>query len=103
MHRLGRGERDSGITIRQTLYLLNSEQMEGKLSGSPRFKRWIAANRSDKDMVDEIYLATLSRFPSESERKQANDYLAGKKSTRPVGVQDIAWAVVNSKEFVFNH
>ncbi len=97
------GERDSGLTIRQTLYLLNSEQLESKLSGSPRFKRWIAANRSDADMVEEIYLATLSRFPSESERKKAVEYLAGKKNARAVGVQDVAWAVVNSKEFVFNH
>jgi hypothetical protein len=97
------GERDSDLTIRQTLYLLNSEQFEGKLANSPRFKRWIAANRSDGDMVDEIYLATVSRFPTEAERKKAVDYLAGKKSARAVGVQDVAWAVVNSKEFVFNH
>ena len=97
------GERDSGLTIRQTLYLLNSEQLEAKLSGSPRFKRWITANRSDAEMVDEIYLSTVSRLPSESERKKAVEYLAGKKNARAVGVQDVAWAVVNSKEFVFNH
>ena len=83
--------------------MLNSEQLESKLSSSPRFKRWMASSRSDRDMVDEIYLATVSRFPNETERSKALEYLTAKKSARATAVQDLAWAIVNSKEFVFNH
>ncbi|MGA2271539.1 MAG: DUF1549 domain-containing protein [Bryobacteraceae bacterium] len=94
-------ERDSDLTLRQTLYFLNSEQLEGKVSGSPRLKRLLS--RSDAEILDEIYLTTLSRLPSVDEKKRLLDYLAGKKAARPQAVQDVAWAVLNAKEFVFNH
>ena len=94
-------ERDSDLTLRQTLYFLNSEQLEAKVSGSPRLKRLLA--KTDTEIVDEIYLTALSRFPTGDERKRLLDYLAGKKAARPQAVQDVAWAVLNAMEFVFNH
>ena len=94
-------ERDNGLTLRQTLYFLNSEQLEGKLSNSPRLKRLLT--QKDPDLVDELYLAALSRFPTEDERKRVLEYLSSKKATRAQAVQDIAWAVLNAKEFLFNH
>ena len=94
-------ERDSALTLRQTLYFLNSEQLEGKISGSPRLKRLLG--KSDAEILDEIYLTALSRFPSADEKKRLLDYLAGKKAARPQAVQDVAWAVLNAKEFEFNH
>jgi hypothetical protein len=96
-------ERDNSLTLRQTLYFLNSEQLEGKLSNSPRLKRLLSGKQSDAEIVDEIYLGTLSRFPSAEERKRVLEYLSGKKAARAQAVQDVAWAVLNAKEFLFNH
>ena len=96
-------ERDNALTLRQTLYFLNSEQLEGKLSSSPRLKRLLASKQSDADVVDEIYLAALSRFPSDEERKRVLEYLGARKAARAQAVQDVAWAVLNAKEFLFNH
>ena len=96
-------ERDNALTLRQTLYFLNSEQLEGKLSSSPRLKRLLASKQSDAEIVDEIYLAALSRFPSEEDRKRVLEYLAARKAARAQAVQDVAWAVLNSREFLFNH
>jgi hypothetical protein len=96
-------ERRSDASLRQELYLVNSEQMEAKVSGSPRFKRLLAANKGDAETVEELYLMTLSRFPSEQEKQTLVDYLAKHKSTRAQAVQDLAWAVMNAKEFIFNH
>jgi len=96
-------ERDNALSLRQTLYFLNSEQLEGKLSSSPRLKRLLASKQSDTEIVDEIYLAALSRFPSEEERKRLLEYLGARKSARAQAVQDVVWAVLNSREFLFNH
>ena len=96
-------DRDSDLTLRQTLYFLNSEQLEGKLSNSPHLKRLLAANKPDAEILDDIYLNTLSRLPTGGERKRLLDYLAAKKSARAQAVQDVAWAVLNAKEFLFNH
>ncbi len=94
-------ERDSNLSLRQTLYFLNSEQLEGKISSSPRLKRLLAS--PDDQLLDELYLTALSRFPDAGERQRLLAYLAQKKSARAQAVQDIAWAILNSKEFEFNH
>jgi hypothetical protein len=45
----------------------------------------------------------LSRFPSAEEKQNLVQYLAKKKAARAQAVQDAVWAVMNSKEFIFNH
>jgi hypothetical protein len=95
------GERNNDATLKQALYFLNSEQLEGKVSGSPRLKRLLA--KADADVVEDLYLSSVARFPSADERKRLLDYLGAKKSTRAQAVQDLAWALMNSKEFEFNH
>ena len=94
-------ERNSDVTLKQALYLLNSEQLEGKLSGSPHLKRILA--KADADVLDELYLSSLSRFPTADEKNRLMEYLAAKKSARAQAVQDVAWALMNAKEFEFNH
>jgi hypothetical protein len=54
-------------------------------------------------VVDEIYLGALSRFPTTEERQRVLEYLSGKKAGRAQAMQDVAWAVLNAKEFLFNH
>ena len=57
----------------------------------------------DPELVDEIYLMTLSRFPSADEKQKLLAYLAKNSTARPTAVQDVVWAVFNTKEFLFNH
>ena len=96
-------ERNSEISLRQALYFLNSEQLEGKIAGSPRIKRLLQGNRRDEDTIEELYLIALSRFPAAEEKRTLLDYLAKNKNARGQAVQDMVWAVMNAKEFVFNH
>ena len=51
-------------------------------------------------MVDELFLATLSRPPSDGERQVA---LAAMAKDRVAGAQDLQWALVNQVEFFFNY
>jgi hypothetical protein len=94
-------ERNSDPTLKQALYFLNSEQLEGKVTGSPHLKRVLA--KPDPDVIDDIYLSSVSRFPTAEEKKRLVDYLAVKKSARAQAIQDVAWALLNAKEFEFNH
>jgi hypothetical protein len=96
-------ERSSEASLRQELYLLNSEQLAGKLSSSPSINRLLKANVKDPELVDEIYLMTLSRFPSADEKQKLVAYLTKNSTARPTAVQDVVWAVFNTKEFLFNH
>jgi hypothetical protein len=96
-------ERSSGATLAQVLLLANSDEVENKLAaGEGRIARLLAAKKSDREMVDELYLATLGRFPREDEREAALRYAAAGKE--PAGVwQDLLWTLLNTREFMFNH
>ena len=96
-------ERSSEPSLRQSLYFINSEQLDGKVSGSPSLKRLLQSAKDDAAAVEELYLMTLSRFPSAEEKKKLLEYLAKKKSARPQAVQDVLWAMLNAKEFMFIH
>jgi len=96
-------ERSSEASLRQELYLLNSEQLAGKLSNSPTLKRLLAANLKDPELIDEVYLMTLSRFPSADTKQKLVAYLTRNASARATALQDVVWAVINTKEFLFNH
>ena len=52
-------------------------------------------------LVSELYLATLSRFPTPSEYQLAEEQL-GKGKSRAAAAQDLLWALLNSKAFLFN-
>jgi hypothetical protein len=96
-------ERCSAPSLRQALYFVNSEHLEGKIATSERLKQLAAPGKSDAEVVEEIYLALLSRPPREPERHTAAEYLAQNKSARAQAVRDLVWAVFNTKEFLFNH
>jgi hypothetical protein len=92
-------ERDSDVTLRQTLYFLNSEQFEQKVSTSPKLKALLG--KKDPEALDELYLTAVSRLPAPDEKEKLLVYL--KKGNRGQALQDIAWALLNAKEFEFNH
>ena len=72
------------------------------LCGKPMIAYAIAcALRSE--VLDDVYLSALSRFPSADEKQRLAAFLASKKSARAQAVQDLAWALLNAKEFEFNH
>ena len=54
-------------------------------------------------VADELYLSVLTRFPDAVERKEIADFLAQRAADRPTALQDLAWALLTSAEFRFNH
>jgi hypothetical protein len=94
-------QRDDQPSMRQAMLLLNSQFVESKLARSPRLARLAA--RKDAEIVEELYLAAFSRLPADAERTKALAFLAASKKSRSQAIQDLLWALLNTKEFLFNH
>jgi hypothetical protein len=102
-------------SLAQSLHLLNSADIKGKLSGgSGRAERLVKAGGTDAEKIRSLYFTAFSRPPSADESKEAEGYL-----TRPladakgepvdplkakrISLEDLIWALMNAKEFLYNH
>ena len=96
-------ERDSDVSLRQALHLLNSVHIETKVARGARLQGLLKAGKSDAEIIDEVYLAALSRRPTEDEQRTIKDYIARKPQARVQAIQDVVCVILNTKEFLFNH
>jgi len=90
-------------SMRQALYMINSSELENRVSRSPRIARMLKAKATDEAVVEEIFLAALARFPKAKEKAESIKYLVDNKRNRTQAVRDLMWALLNTKEFMFNH
>jgi len=97
-------ERSQEANLAQSLHLLNSSEVQGKLaSGTGRAARLAAdKSHSEADKVRELYLCVYSREPAADEMAIAVAHLT-KSENKQQAFEDILWALVNTKEFLFNH
>lgn len=104
-------ERSGDVTLPQLLHLQNGDTVQQKLtSAEGRLTKLIAAT-SDKDattanqqIIEELYLATLARMPNADEQAHLASALSSAgPEERSAVLQDIFWALLNSKDFAFNH
>lgn len=96
-------ERGVEPSIAQALHLLNAPDLAAKISARDgRAVRLATSVHTPEEIVDELCLATLSRFPTSAERERLLAVF-GDTPSRPEAVEDILWALLNSKEFLFNH
>ncbi|MGA2497294.1 MAG: DUF1549 and DUF1553 domain-containing protein [Tepidisphaeraceae bacterium] len=96
-------ERCNRPSMRQALQLLNSNDIDRKVAASGRIKRLLADNKTtDAQILEEIYLAAFSRLPTDAEKTKVLGLMKDRKP-RQQAVGDLLWAVLNAKEFLFNH
>ena len=96
-------ERICNPAIAQALYFLNSVALQDKLKASDSvLKSLIAKKKTDTEIVEYLYLSALSRRPRPQEQKALIEQIQTAPN-REEGLQDALWAVLNSKEFLFNH
>ena len=96
-------ERASDATLAQSLHFANSKDLIAKLADTNGLASSLANRTSShEENVRELYVRAFSRKPNETELKPAIEYIDG-KSNKLEAYQDLTWAVLNCKEFLFNH
>ncbi len=95
-------ERNNRITAAQKLTLLNSSLMQKKIESSRMIDFQTSAGRTPAEVANGMYLGILSRFPTAAETKTAQDYFQSGIGKRQAAV-DLAWALMNSTEFLYRH
>jgi uncharacterized protein DUF1549/uncharacterized protein DUF1553 len=94
-------ERAPDPSLAQALHTLNGDILALKIrDAKSRVSRLVAAKKSHDETVEELYLAALSRLPSDDERQASRELLADSSSPAEF-YQDLLWALVNSKQFLF--
>jgi hypothetical protein len=97
-------ERSVDANVGQVLHLLNSPELQAKLEHrGGRLARLIESHSQTNALVDELYLTFLTRYPTADEKKAAAVYLDRDPAQRRQAVQDLAWSLMNTLEFSFNH
>ncbi|MCY2964356.1 MAG: DUF1553 domain-containing protein [Planctomycetota bacterium] len=107
-------ERNSEPNITQTLHLANGKTLNDKLKSADNvLKRWIDEGVGDEELIARIYLGSLSRAPTVEESQRLTAALAevAQGVTDPAllatakreALEDVMWAVLTSKEFLFVH
>lgn len=97
-------ERSKEPSVAQVLHGLNSPELQEKLShAGGRVAKLVGSLPDDGALADELYLTFYSRFPSEKERQTVIGYLHAHAADRRQATEDIAWSMLNTAEFVFNH
>ncbi len=91
-------------TLDQALFLSNGKVVRGWLAPRPGNLTDRLAQLKETDAVaEELYLSVLTRLPADEERKEVADFLKGRTADRTAALQELAWALLASAEFRFNH
>jgi len=97
-------ERSNETTLKQAFTLIGDEGLEAMLAkGDNRLARLARSELSDRETIAELYWSALGRDPNAAELAAAEQLLLSAGEDRFPTLQDIAWALLNAKEFVFRH
>jgi hypothetical protein len=94
-------ERSAEPAVPQTLFLMTDPALLQKLTAG-RLAGLLTEKGADGEVVEELFLATLSRFPDGREKVAALAHVTGKKD-RGRAFADVLWALINTREFILNH
>ncbi len=96
-------ERVSEANLAQALHLLNSDEVQRKLSQpGGRIEQLAKDPRPDAEKVSELFMWAFARKPTEEQLKLALEHLAAHPKDQRQAYENILWALLNTKEFIFN-
>jgi hypothetical protein len=89
-------------TLSQALHLINGDTIERKIREGRVIKSLLEAGKSPAEVIEQLYLRCLGRKPTAEEMSKLATLLPEKGDVKPA-LTDIFWALINSREFLFNH
>ncbi len=93
---------ESGPTLSQALHLINGVTVEQKIAQGGVIKKLIDQKLSSREITAELYLRCFGRQPTDQELVKLEQHW-GVTEEQPKVYTDIFWALMNAKEFMFNH
>ncbi len=97
-------ERTGDASLAQSLHLLNSQDIHGKMSSGVAKEMAADMKRTDAEKITDLYFRAFSRAPRAEELKVAGGHVEkAQAKDKQAAYEDIVWALINTKEFLFNH
>lgn len=93
-------------SLSQALHLMNGTTVTDKIEKGGAVKAMLAAGKTPEQVIEEIYIRSFSRLPTAEETKQLMSQVKAvgdDAKQKELVLNDVFWAVLNSKEFMFNH
>lgn len=95
-------EASTDPSLSQALQLLNGNATQGKIAQGKLINSWLEQGLTVPQVIEKIYIRSLSRVPTEAESSTLTKMVADVGNNQQ-GLEDAFWAVLNSREFMFNH
>src|SRR5262249_41659055 len=102
--------RSADPSIAQALHVINGDTLNKKLSAADgNVALFMKLGLSDSRILEHVYLSAFSRYPTDAERAAAMEGLSaarkvkGSNDARRQAIEDMLWALLTSKEFLFNY
>jgi Protein of unknown function (DUF1549)/Protein of unknown function (DUF1553) len=89
-------------TLSQSLHMLNGDATTQRIRGGNLVGKRLAEKRTPEQIVEELYLRTVTRKPAPEEVQKLQKALA-EEPDKQKALEDVFWALLNTREFLFNH
>jgi hypothetical protein len=96
-------ERNNSFTAAQRLHLINSSHIQRKIEQGSKLRALMQGKTNMRQFTTKFYLTILSRFPTNEEVKVVEEYSKSQRNNRRTVAIDLAWALINSAEFLYRH
>jgi hypothetical protein len=96
-------ERNNRLTAAQQLHMLNASHVERKIEQSGKLQDLIRNTKGGQALATGLYLTILSRYPTTEELQAVKAYSQNTNLKPREAVNDLAWALMNSAEFLYRH